>query len=110
MVVTDLPAISEICVWQENARLPSICTIQAPQRPVPHPYLVPVSFKPSRITQSNGVSVGASVVAALPLTVKFVAIATSLERSLLTAAGACLTRRLPRPLFGFGIVCTCAKA
>src|SRR4051812_9800324 len=30
IVVIDLPATSETWVWQENARLPSICTMQAP--------------------------------------------------------------------------------
>src|SRR5436190_14386421 len=79
MVVTDLPATSDTCVWQENARLPSMCTMQAPHRPVPQPNLVPVSLRPSRITHSSGVSGGASVEAALPLTVKLVAIASSLS-------------------------------
>jgi hypothetical protein len=37
--------------------------------------LVPVSFKPSRTTQSSGVSGGASTDTGLPLIVKFVAIA-----------------------------------
>src|SRR5689334_17293952 len=78
MVVTDLPATSETCVWQENARLPSICTMQAPHNPVPQPNLVPVSFRPSRITHNSGVVGGASVDAALPFTVKLVAIASSL--------------------------------
>src|SRR5688572_6881599 len=80
MVVTDLPVISEIWIWHEYARLPSICTMQAPQSPVPQPNLVPVSLRPSRITQSSGVAGGASVDAALPLTVKFVAIASSQRR------------------------------
>jgi hypothetical protein len=35
---------------------------------------VPVSFKPSRITHNSGVVGGASVDAALPFTVKFMAI------------------------------------
>src|SRR5215831_7557948 len=51
MVVTDLPAISEICVWHENARSPLMCTMHAPHKPAPQPNLVPVSFKSSRITQ-----------------------------------------------------------
>src|SRR5262249_6075177 len=75
---TDLPAISETWVWHENARLPSICTIQAPHRPVPQPNLVPVSFSPSRITHNNGVAGGASVDAALPFTLKLVVIVSSL--------------------------------
>src|SRR5215468_934118 len=73
----DLPAISETCVWQAYARLPSICTMQAPHRPVPQPNLVPVSLRPSRITHNNGVCGGASVVAAWPFTVKLVAMVSS---------------------------------
>src|SRR5262249_26822771 len=79
IVVTDLPAISETWVWHENARLPSICTTQAPHRPVPQPNLVPVSFSPSRITHNTGVAGGASVDAALPFTVKVVLIFSSLQ-------------------------------
>src|SRR3954451_11525143 len=79
MVVTDLPAISETWVWQENARLPSMCTMQAPHSPVPQPNLVPVSLRSSRITHNSGVAAGASVAAGLPFTVKFVAIASSLD-------------------------------
>src|SRR2546421_11031847 len=79
MVVTDLPAISEIWVWHENARLPLMCTIQAPHNPVPQPNLVPVSLRSSRITHNSGVAGGASVAAGLPFTMKFVAIASSLD-------------------------------
>jgi len=74
-----LPAISEICVWQENARLPSICTMQAPHKPVPQPNLVPVSLRSSRITHNSGVVGGASLDAALPFTVKLMAIVSSLK-------------------------------
>src|SRR5437667_10377408 len=89
MVVTALPAISEIWVWHENARLPSMCTMQAPHRPVPQPNLVPVSFNPSRITHNNGVAGGASVDTARPFTVKLVAILSSLSpRELRAAANA----------------------
>src|SRR5262249_24413194 len=75
----DLPPISETCVWQAYARLPSICTMQAPHRPVPQPNLVPVSLRPSRITRNNGVAGGASVDAALPFTVKLVDMVSSLD-------------------------------
>ena len=92
-MVTDLPAISETCVWQENARLPSMCTMQAPHRPVPQPNLVPVSLRPSRITHNSGVSGGASVDAALPFTVKFVAIASSLRPRGAKSVAARLTLR-----------------
>src|SRR5690242_11917272 len=50
--------------------------MQAPHRPAPQPNFVPVSFNPSRSTQSNGVSGGASVEAAAPLTTKLVIIWT----------------------------------
>src|SRR5215831_11951815 len=79
MVVTDLPAISDIWVWHENARLPSICTMHAPHRPVPQPNLVPVSLRSSRITHNNGVVGGASLDAALPFTVKLMAMVFLLE-------------------------------
>src|SRR5258707_96760 len=78
MVVTVLPAMSATCIWHEKARLPSMCTMQAPHRPVPHPYLVPVSLRSSRSTHNKGVAGGASVDAGLPFTVKFVAIVSSL--------------------------------
>jgi hypothetical protein len=52
--------------------------MQAPHNPVPQPNLVPVSCSPSRITHNSGVAGGASVEAALPLTVKLVAMLSSL--------------------------------
>src|SRR5262249_42393271 len=78
IVVIDLPAICETWVWQENARLPSMCTVQAPHKPVPQPNLVPVSLRSSRSTHNSGVASGASVDAGLPFTTKLVAIAFSL--------------------------------
>src|SRR5262249_32811553 len=50
-----------------------MCTMQAPHKPVPQPNLVPVSLRSSRITHSSGVAGGAAVEAALPFTVKLVA-------------------------------------
>jgi hypothetical protein len=64
--------------------------MQAPHNPVPQPNLVPVSFKPSLITQSKGVSGGASVDAVFPFTVKFVAIATSPDSALRHGSRACV--------------------
>src|SRR3954454_19135606 len=49
---------------------PSTWMVQAPQRAIPHPYLVPVSPMLSRNTQSSGVSGSTSIVSALPLTFK----------------------------------------
>src|SRR5205807_8127812 len=69
MVVTSLPATSDMLVWQERTALPSRCTVQAPHRPDPQPNLVPVNFRCSRTTQSSGVSGSTSTLAALPLIV-----------------------------------------
>jgi hypothetical protein len=67
IVVTDLPATSETCVWHENARLSSMCTMQALAQACTAAEFVPVSFKSSRITHSNGsLWRRRSVVAALP--------------------------------------------
>src|SRR5262245_43594524 len=60
MVTTVLPATAEICVMQERSALPLMCTVQAPHRPAPQPYLVPVSPTWSRIAQSSGVFGSAS--------------------------------------------------
>src|SRR5215470_8781912 len=94
MVVTDLPAISDTCTWQEKARLPSTCTMQAPHNPAPQPNLVPVSLSPSRSTHNNGVSLGASVDAVLPLTVNVVTIAPSLRTHAVAALTAFSSRRV----------------
>src|SRR6185369_15906114 len=69
MVVTFLPAASDMLVWQERTALPSTCTVQAPHRPDPQPNLVPVSFRCSRTTHSSGVSGSTSTLAAFPLIV-----------------------------------------
>src|SRR5262245_19932695 len=69
MVVTFLPPTVDICVWQDLTALPSIWTVQAPHRPEPQPYLVPVSLRCSRTTQSRAVSGSASTLTALPLIV-----------------------------------------
>lgn len=68
MVVIDLPAAAVTGVMQERAAWPSRWTVQAPQIPAPHPYLVPVNSRLSRITQSNGVSGAASTLRSVPLT------------------------------------------
>src|SRR5215471_19241754 len=74
MVVTFLPPTVDICVWQDRTALPSIWTVQAPQRPEPHPYLVPVSLRCSRTTQSSAVSGSASTFTVLPLIVNATAV------------------------------------
>ena len=56
MVVTRRPATLEIRVVQLFMALPSMWTVQAPQLPMPQPYLVPFSLKWSRSTHNSGVS------------------------------------------------------
>src|SRR5215813_6000663 len=55
MVVTLLPATSLTGVEQDRVAAPFTCTVQAPHRPLPQPNFVPVRFRSSRSTQSNGV-------------------------------------------------------
>ena len=69
MVVTDLPATSPTVTMQDFSALPSTCTVQAPQRPAPHPYLVPVRPAMSRRAHNRTVSSGPSSVRASPLMV-----------------------------------------
>src|SRR5262245_51997646 len=69
MVVIFLPPTVDIWVWQDLTALPSIWTVQAPHRPEPQPYLVPMSLRCSRTTQSRAVSGSASTLTALPLIV-----------------------------------------
>src|SRR5438876_1167280 len=56
MVLTGLPWAAESGVMQERTASPSRWTVQAPQRAMPQPYLVPVSPSESRSTQRSGVS------------------------------------------------------
>jgi hypothetical protein len=57
---------------QERAGAPSMWTVQAPHCAMPQPNLVPVSFRCSRITHSNGVSSPAATSTARPLIVNAV--------------------------------------
>src|ERR1700675_183809 len=68
MVVTFLPCVWDRLIWHERTALPSICSVQAPHSPEPHPDLVPVSFRCSRTTHSSGVPGSASTLTDLPLT------------------------------------------
>src|SRR5437879_10450174 len=52
----SLPWAAESGVMQERTASPSRWTVQAPQRAMPQPYLVPVSPSESRSTQRSGVS------------------------------------------------------
>src|SRR6266566_3787238 len=73
MVVTFLPATLEIGVMQERVAWPLICTVQAPQRAMPQPNLVPVISSVSRSTQSRGMSGLTSTDWDLPFNVKLIA-------------------------------------
>src|SRR5579871_2757005 len=53
--------------------------MQAPQRPTPHPNLVPVSLSSSRITHNSGVCGEASECSGLPLTLKSIAMDPSTQ-------------------------------
>src|SRR6476469_10080028 len=68
----DLPATSDTWVWQENARLPSMCTMHAPHSPAPQPNLVPVSLSSSLMIHKRGVVGGAADEAGFPFIVKSV--------------------------------------
>src|SRR5262249_51235968 len=105
MVVTLLPATSDTWVWQENARLPSTWTMQAPHRPVPHPYFVPVSFSPSRITHNSGVCGGASVDAGFPFTLNWIVmlalpVAVGCLGALMVPVTPAVSRAVPGPWGG----------
>src|SRR5215475_4643932 len=71
--------------------------MQAPHRPVPQPYLVPVSLSPSRSTHSNGVCGGASVEAGLPLTENSTAIVSSSLPPTRLVLGLLPSKHLRRP-------------
>jgi hypothetical protein len=70
MVVICLPTAADAGSWQAFVACPSTWIVQAPQRAIPHPYLVPVSPILSRRTQSSGVSGSTSTCSDLPLTFK----------------------------------------
>src|SRR5262249_35584604 len=53
--------------WHERVATPSMCTVQAPQRAIPQPYLVPVSPIVSRNTQSKGALDSTSTLEDFPL-------------------------------------------
>src|SRR5208282_6728690 len=62
---------TETGVWQLRTALPLRCTVQAPHWPIPQPYLVPFSFRTSRITHNRGISAGTSTVLDRPFTVSW---------------------------------------
>src|SRR6266446_5913633 len=81
MVVIFLPATLEIAVMQERVASPLMCTVQAPQRAIPHPNFVPVMFNVSRSTQRRGMSGLTSTDWGLPFRVKLMAMGSSLQQT-----------------------------
>src|ERR1035438_3318837 len=63
----------ETFVTHDRIGLPLRCTVQAPQMPMPHPYLVPFRSSSSRRTHNKGMSAGTSTVRDLPLMVNLYA-------------------------------------
>src|SRR5262245_452682 len=69
MVTTVLPSTAEAWVWHARTATPSRCTVQAPHRPAPQPYLVPVKPTWSRMTHRSGGDGSASTVTRLAFNV-----------------------------------------
>src|SRR5258706_12223540 len=68
MVVILRPDIAAAGAEQERSGTPLTWTVHAPHWAMPHPYLVPVRPKSSRITQSSGVPGSPSKSRSFPLT------------------------------------------
>src|ERR1700757_1299539 len=74
MVVIGSLATDPTVVMQERTARAPTSTVHAPQRPIPHPYLAPLSFNMSRSTHKSGISGETSTVAATLLTVNLIGI------------------------------------
>src|SRR6516225_12395211 len=68
IVTISRPANPPTDTRHDRAGVPSICTVQAPHSPAPHPNLVPVKPIVSRSTHKSGVSASTSSSKLLPLT------------------------------------------
>ncbi len=69
MVVIFLPATALIGVRHARVAAPSMCTVQAPHRAMPHPNFVPVIWSTSRRYQSRGICGSPSNACGTPFTV-----------------------------------------
>src|SRR3984957_4796179 len=67
MVVIGAVPTDDTCVTQDRTGALFKCTVQAPQKLLPQPNLVPFKSSKSRSTQSNGICGSASTSRALPL-------------------------------------------
>src|SRR5690606_720058 len=70
MVVTTLPARSDMGVTHARTASPSTCTVQLPHRAAPQPNLVPVRPSSSRKYHRSGIDGSPSNVRSCPLTRK----------------------------------------
>src|SRR4051812_17377145 len=61
IVVNDLPAAASIVIVHDRTARSFCSTVHAPHTPAPHPYFVPVRFRRSRSTHSNGIAASASM-------------------------------------------------
>src|SRR5438045_1000240 len=95
MVVIRLPEAALMGVRQLRAAVPSMCTVHAPQSPMPQPNFVPVSSRPSRKYHRSGISGSPSYCAVFPLIVNWIIDAPSLmvqRRNQERVSGAALVR------------------
>src|SRR5438045_746539 len=69
MVTTRRRPTAEIGVKHARAGFPSRWIVQAPHKPIPHPYFVPVNPKVSRRIHSSGVFGSTSAESSRPLMV-----------------------------------------
>src|SRR6476646_4176658 len=106
----DLPATSDTWVWQENARLPSMCTMHAPHSPAPQPNLVPVSLSSSLMIHNRGVVCAAADEAGFPFFVKSVDMFASPADLLchVPARAQISSRNIPKPSAAMLVRRTCA--
>src|SRR5207253_9879738 len=72
MVVIRLPEAALIGVTQLRAAAPSMCTVHAPQSPMPQPNFVPGTSRPSRKYHKRGISRSPAYCTRLPLIVSWI--------------------------------------
>jgi hypothetical protein len=80
-------------MMQERSGVPFMCTVQAPQAPMPQPNLVPVRFRWSRKTHNSGVSGSASTLVDRPLILNVI---TGVSNALSQEVNVCDVFDLPR--------------
>src|SRR4029077_3016909 len=79
MVVTDLPAASDISTPHDRTASPSRWTVQAPHNATPQPNFVPVNPRPSRRYHISGIDGSPSNVRSCPFTRRLTMISSLAE-------------------------------